>query len=110
MQVLFQLDWNQFDFWVIVVPPGSHDQLKSFFRGKRLPSSLYLSELRWCTLLIADLDWASGGYPICGGENQSPINIDSDQTVQEDYSGFQMSIGYKFVQKGHLENDGHTCE
>ena len=109
IQVIFQFKKNQFDFCVLV-KPGSHGQLKSCFSGKSRLFYPFLSEHSQCTLLIADTDWASGGYPICGGENQSPINIDSDQAVQEDYSGFQMSLGYKLVQKGHLENDGHTCE
>ena len=110
IQVIFQFKLNQFDICVLVIQPGSHGQLKSYYSGKSLPFSLFLREHSQCSLLIADTDWASGGYPICGGENQSPINIDSDQTMQEDYSGFQMSLGYKLVQKGHLENDGHTCE
>ena len=49
-------------------------------------------------------------YPTCGGSSQSPINIDSDTAVMADYSNFSISIGYKIVQKGPLQNDGHTCK
>ena len=49
-------------------------------------------------------------YPTCGGSSQSPINIDSDTVVMADYSNFSISIGYKVVQKGPLQNDGHTCK
>ena len=54
-----------------------------------------------------DTDWPQA-YPMCGGENQSPINIDSDNATVADYSSLSFSIGYKFVQKGPLENNGHT--
>ena len=49
-------------------------------------------------------------YAACGGSSQSPINIDSDTLVPADYSDFSFSMGYKVVQKGTLENNGHTCE
>jgi len=56
-----------------------------------------------------DTDWPQD-YPMCGGESQSPINIDSDNATGMDYSSFSFSLGYKFVQKGPLENDGHTLK
>ena len=54
-----------------------------------------------------DSNWTTD-YPTCGGSSQSPINIDSDNLVLADYSDFSFSIGYKIVQTGPLENDGHT--
>ena len=48
-------------------------------------------------------------YPMCNGSNQSPINIDTDNVTGIDYGTFEFSVGYKFVQKGPLVNDGHTC-
>ena len=47
-------------------------------------------------------------YPDCGGSGQSPINIDSDALTAADYSSFMLTIGYRVVQEGALQNDGHT--
>ena len=70
------------------------------------------TRLKWSFSYIfftdPDTDWPQD-YPVCGGESQSPINIDSDNATGMDYSSFSFSLGYKFVQKGPLENDGHTC-
>ena len=46
---------------------------------------------------------------MCNGSNQSPINIDTDNVTGADYRNFEFSIGYRFVQSGPLENDGHSC-
>ena len=71
-----------------------------------------MTRLKWSFSYIfftdPDTDWPQD-YPVCGGESQSPINIDSDNATGMDYSSFSFSLGYKFVQKGPLENDGHTC-
>ena len=45
---------------------------------------------------------------MCGGESQSPIDIDTDNAIEADYTDFEFSIGYKFLQSGTLENNGHT--
>jgi len=47
-------------------------------------------------------------FPLCNGTVQSPINIDTDNVTGMDFSTFEFSIGYKFVQKGPLINNGHT--
>ena len=42
--------------------------------------------------------------------NQSPIDIDTDNVVAADFSDLTFSLGYKIVQEGTLENNGHTRE
>ena len=54
-------------------------------------------------------DWYED-FPSCNGSSQSPINIDHETLVPADYSDFSFSIGYKVVQEGTLENNGHTRE
>jgi len=54
-------------------------------------------------------DWP-GDFPTCNGTSQSPINIDHETLVSADYSNFSFSVGYKVVQKGILENNGHTLQ
>ena len=54
-------------------------------------------------------DWYED-FPTCNGSSQSPINIDHETLVQADYSDFSFSVGYKIVQEGTLENNGHTRE
>ena len=56
-----------------------------------------------------DGEWPQD-YPMCNGSNQSPINIDTDNVTGADYRTLEFSIGYKFVQTGPLENDGHGCK
>ena len=55
-----------------------------------------------------DGEWPQD-YPMCNGSNQSPINIDTDNVTGMNYGTFEFSLGYKFVQKGPLANNGHTC-
>jgi len=54
-------------------------------------------------------DWYED-FPTCNGSSQSPINIDHETLVQADYSDFSFSVGYKIVQEGTLENNGHTLQ
>ena len=58
--------------------------------------------------------WQSLGYTECGGDRQSPIDINttlanSDNLVEDNFSNFTFSFGYKHVQTGSLFNaGGHT--
>ena len=61
------------------------------------------------TSLKGDINtnWATD-YPTCGGDRQSPVNIDSDDVFPADYSDFTFSLNYKILQKGMIENNGHS--
>ena len=58
--------------------------------------------------------WQSLGYTDCGGSRQSPIDINTTQAnsgnlVEDNFSNFTFSFGYKHVQTGSLFNaGGHT--
>merc|ERR1712241_545823 len=56
----------------------------------------------------SDTNWQDYDYPTCGGDRQSPVNIDSDDVLPADYSDFTFSLNYKILQKGMIENNGHT--
>ena len=60
-------------------------------------------------LFLLGINWTID-YPACSGSKQSPVNINSDTAVYAEYNNFATSLGYKIVQKGILENDGHTCK
>jgi carbonic anhydrase len=44
------------------------------------------------------------------GVSQSPININSSNTVWTDYSSFAFSLGYDLDMVGKLHNNGHTVQ
>ena len=58
---------------------------------------------------LSDTNWDTD-YPTCGGDRQSPVNIDSDDIFPADYSDFKFSLNYKILQKGTIENSGYSCK
>merc|ERR1711935_111617 len=57
----------------------------------------------------SDTNWDTN-YPTCGGDRQSPVNIDSDDVFPADYSDFEFSLNYKILQKGTIENSGYSLK
>ena len=57
---------------------------------------------------LSDTNWEDYDYPSCGGDRQSPVDIDSDDVFPADYSDFKFSLNYKILQKGMIENNGHS--
>ena len=57
--------------------------------------------------------WQGLGYNHCAGDRQSPIDINTthSQAIEEDFSNFTFSVGYKIVHTGQLYNaGGHTSK
>jgi carbonic anhydrase len=47
-------------------------------------------------------------YPLCDGQSQSPINIDTTSTVYHSVQIFKFSAGYSITQNFKLINNGHS--
>ena len=55
--------------------------------------------------------WPKLGYPHCGGDKQSPINIDTEGTPKYEYNDLLNFNHYKDVaSKVVVHNNGHTCK
>jgi len=78
--------------------------------------------MAWAALLLVSLlplasaaEWDystnwTADYAGCGGQYQSPINLDSDTALPADFSSLSFNMGYRILQTGSLENNGHTLK
>jgi len=78
--------------------------------------------MAWAALLLISLlpfasaaEWDystnwTADFATCGGQYQSPINLDSNTAIPADFSSLSFNMGYRILQTGSLENDGHTLK